>query len=286
VFVGMSILCGGTREERLEAAFTIMDADGSGHVSRRELEQFLVTVAPWHTSMSEIQMVGSAIMREADTNNSGLITFLEFIRWQGKDAVIAWLDNYLERITSTFSSGAPVVSTRLSSGLPWASLNTHDLLRVFASESWDGQLDVNEFGRVLQKLLGMDRSGGSALAGQLFPCFDRDGNGLLDFREVFVGMSILCGGTREERIEAAFTIMDADGSGHVSQSELMQFLVVVAPVHTSLQAIKAFTRMIMLVVDTNQSGQVSFVEFMRWQGKDTVVGWLDDYLETVSSNFV
>ena len=192
------------------------------------------------------------------------------MRWPGKDAVVAWLDQYLERITQAYGAGrrvSPVMRSSSpvapsSSGLPWAGLTTRDLLRVFASESWDGQLDVNEFGRVLQKLLGMDRASASALAGQLFPCFDRDGNGLLDFREVFIGMAILCGGTRQERLEAAFSIMDADGSGRVSRREVQQFLVSVAPWHTSMNEIQRLTSTIMREADTNDSGQITFLEVL------------------------
>ena len=177
--------------------------------------------------------------------------------------MVAWLDDYLARITDAYGAGSrsrSPVSRASPSGLPWASLTTRDLLRVFASESWDGQLDVNEFGRVLQKLLGMDRASGSALAGQLFPCFDRDGNGLLDFREVFIGMAILCGGTREERLEAAFSIMDADGSGRVSRSELKQFLTAVAPRRTSPAEIQIVCSTIMFEADTNHSGFLTFQE--------------------------
>ena len=154
------------------------------------------------------------------------------------------------------------INSTLSSVLTSVNFKSQQLLRVFASESWDGQLDVNEFGRVLQKLLGMDRASGSALAGQLFPCFDRDGNGLLDFREVFIGMAILCGGTREERLEAAFSIMDADGSGRVSRREVQQFLVSVAPWHTSAHEIQMLTSKIMTEADTNFSGQITFGEVL------------------------
>ena len=179
--------------------------------------------------------------------------------------MVAWLDDYLARITDAYGAGSrsrSPVSRASPSGLPWASLTTRDLLRVFASESWDGQLDVNEFGRVLQKLLGMDRASGSALAGQLFPCFDRDGNGLLDFREVFIGMAILCGGTREERLEAAFSIMDADGSGRVSRREVQQFLVSVAPWRTPLLEIQHLTSKIMAEADANNTGQLTFMEVL------------------------
>ena len=191
----------------------------------------------------------------------------QFWRWQGKDAVVAWLDDYLARITDAYGlrgrSASPVLRASASpTGLPWAALTTRELLRVFASESWAGQLDVNEFGRVLQKLLGMDRASASALAGQLFPCFDRDGNGLLDFREVFIGMAILCGGTRQERLEAAFSIMDADGSGRVSRREVQQFLVSVAPWHTSMNEIQRLTSTIMREADTNDSGQITFLEVL------------------------
>ena len=193
----------------------------------------------------------------------------QFIGWKDKDSVVAWLDDYLVRITDAFGIGRPSLpplspslrsNSPPSSGLPWAALTTRELLRVFASESWDGQLDVNEFGRVLQKLLGMDRASASALAGQLFPCFDRDGNGLLDFREVFIGMAILCGGTRQERLEAAFSIMDADGSGRVSRTELKQFLCAVAPRRTSMAEINMMLSIIMREADTNFSGFITFQE--------------------------
>ena len=179
--------------------------------------------------------------------------------------MVAWLDDYLARITDAYGlrgrSASPVLRASASpTGLPWAALTTRELLRVFASESWDGQLDVNEFGRVLQKLLGMDRASASALAGQLFPCFDRDGNGLLDFREVFIGMAILCGGTRQERLEAAFSIMDADGSGRVSRTELKQFLCAVAPRRTSMAEINMMLSIIMREADTNFSGFITFQE--------------------------
>ena len=98
---------------------------------------------------------------------------MQFLRWPGKDAVVGWLDQYCERVLQAYrgvSVSRPAVSpsTPSPSGLPWARLTTSDLLRIFRSESWDGQLDVNEFSRVLQRLLYLQtpklRGNGSQLS--------------------------------------------------------------------------------------------------------------------------
>ena len=65
--------------------------------------------------------------------------------------------------------------------------------------------------------LGLD---GRALGRRLFEAFDQDGNRQLDFREMFIGMSLLLSGSREERLESAFMMMDSNGSGRVSRDEM------------------------------------------------------------------
>ena len=102
--------------------------------------------------------------------------------------MVAWLDQYSERVLLAYRgetiSRPGALQSVAPSGLPWGALTTRELLRVFCSETWDGQLDVNEFGRMLQRLLGLNSVEGSRLSMKLFPGLDRDGNGLLDFREV------------------------------------------------------------------------------------------------------
>ena len=154
----------------------------------------------------------------------------QFIRWPGKSAIMGWLDKWQHRLLEAYRGGAssepsapvaapsaPVVDG--SCALPWANLTLGELIRVFTSETWDGQLDVSEFGRVLRRLLGIG-SGSERVAAQLFACFDRDKSGLLDFREVFVGMAMLCSDSREDKLRTVFQIIDGNGSGWISAHEL------------------------------------------------------------------
>ena len=59
------------------------------------------------------------------------------------------------------------------------------LQQAYRSEAWDGTLGVPEFGRLLEKL-GLDQRS----AGPLFGCFDRDGDGRLDYKEVERGVRV------------------------------------------------------------------------------------------------
>ena len=196
---------------------------------------------------------------------------VQFYRWEGKSAVLAWLEHYLERVLLAFNSVTLMPSTTQhskswartqirSDALPWASLTTCDLMSVYASQTWDGQLDVNEFARVLQRLLGLNSPEGSSLATRLFPALDRDASGLLDFQEVFIGMAMLCSDTEHDRLRSVFEIMDADNSGRISMSELQQFLVAIAPWMTTRSEIQAIAAQVMREADDNNSGYITFME--------------------------
>ena len=176
--------------------------------------------------------------------------------------MLVWLDNFLERVLQTYRSYVDVVAAEPDLAL--GRLTSRLLLRVYASQTWDGQLDVNEFASVLRKLLDLTIADASIIARRLFPAFDRDNSGLLDFQEVFIGMAMLCSDSPEDRIRTVFAIMDADGNGCISFSELEQFLVAVAPIYTSRAAVVQFAKMMMLVVDKNNSGHITFNEVSFW----------------------
>lgn len=58
----------------------------------------------------------------------------------------------------------------------------------------------------------------------LFDLFDVDRNGVVDFQELLSGLSILCGGTRDDKVLAAFELFDLNGDGFISQPEMEQYL--------------------------------------------------------------
>ncbi len=51
---------------------------------------------------------------------------------------------------------------------------------------------------------------------RLFAIFDRDGNGVVDSRELLAGLSIMSKGDGAERIRAAFDMFDENGDGVIS----------------------------------------------------------------------
>ena len=59
----------------------------------------------------------------------------------------------------------------------------------------------------------------------LYALFDANGDGTVGSGELASGLSVLCGGTREEKAAAAFALYDTDGDGVMSFAELESYLV-------------------------------------------------------------
>ena len=164
---------------------------------------------------------------------------------------------------------------------PWENVTTSDLMRVFREESWGGTLVLSEFEGVLTKL-GL---GGLGIERPLFGAFDQDGNGQLDLREMFVGLALLLSSSQEARLECAFMLLDANGSGMVSLDEVTLFLSTVAPRPANHHEASTLASKVMQEADTNYSGLISFEEFMAWPGKQTVLDSIDEYHIRVLSRF-
>jgi len=281
-FIGLSLLCSGNREERLECAFMMIDENGSGRVSKEEIEVFLRSIAPRSVSRYEIDSLTATIMREVDTDRSGLITFREFILWPGKQAILDWIDAYHSRVLSRWGDKPGVVRAAASSKYPWEGITTRELLSVFQSETWTDELTLMTFMRVLERL-GLD---GSTFGPRLFDAFDADGSDTLDFRELFIGMALLLSPSRQERLECVFLMMDKDGNGRVNREELELFLNFIAPPKSrTYHVIGAIAQRILKEADTNHSGSVTYHEFNQWDGKDRILGWVDEYHTSVLSRF-
>jgi hypothetical protein len=159
---------------------------------------------------------------------------------------------------------------------PYDNVRAADLLRVFQSEACtqEGNLSRTGFQRMMDKL-GLD---GETLGRRLFDAFDRGGHGELDFRETFLGMSLLLSGSYEERLECAFMMIsvDADGSGKVSKDELDAFLRCLAPATVKWYAVRALAADIMAEA-SGKTGWLTVRQFMGWEGKRAILEWIQQY---------
>jgi Ca2+-binding EF-hand superfamily protein len=75
---------------------------------------------------------------------------------------------------------------------------------------------------VFEKCLGPLGVEKNLITDRIFSFFDQDGDGRIDFSELVSGLSILCKGTREEKMYFAFRGYDIDGDGRISRDELRQ----------------------------------------------------------------
>ena len=61
-----------------------------------------------------------------------------------------------------------------------------------------------------------------AVVRHLFETFDADGNGVIDLAELSSGLSVLCGGSRDDKVRAAFSLYDSNGDGFISLAEMIR----------------------------------------------------------------
>ena len=112
------------------------------------------------------------------------------------------------------------------------SYSVEDVFEAFAEAADDeGLLSRQAFNSVFRKLI---KAGGAiadadkprieGVVDRLFETFDADGNGVVDFSELASGLSVLCGGSREDKVEAAFALYDLDGDGTISLDEMTTYL--------------------------------------------------------------
>lgn len=66
------------------------------------------------------------------------------------------------------------------------------------------------FADVLSDLGPVERNEAIVAVDRLFDAFDEDGNGVVDTREFFAGVAVLCGGDGEDRTRMAFQLYDTE----------------------------------------------------------------------------
>ena len=223
---GLSVLCGGPRDDKVQAAFSLFDVNGDGFITKEEMRTYLTSVfRVLYETQPDIrdrigvgpEELGNATAEQAfadaDLNHDGKISYAEFQKW------------YVAGGSKVDEMVPDDISLELVREL--TNLHEYDVMEVFdmfaAHADDDGLISRRAFYSCFQQLV--EQTGDpqhhkaeklSVLLGRLFAIFDQDGSGSIDFAELASGMSVLCGGSREAKVKAAFALYDVNGDGFIS----------------------------------------------------------------------
>ena len=307
---GLSVLVGGERDAKIRAAFDMYDYNKDGYISLSEFERYLVSVftvlresnpsvfEQENTTPSELAGATAAqCFAEADLNNDGSIDFEEFKRWYSKPSGYRDGISAMETVGTALGLGAGATDTmkdaRVITGLD--SYQPEYVFEEFAQQAPNGTLDRSAFVACFHNLMlsaGRDPTTNKAkfVLDQLFDAFDVNQDGVVDFPELTSGLTVLCSGSRDDKVRAAFDLYDYNGDGYITMDEITRYLTAVFRVlyktskstRDSLEvspeelgevtAAQCFAE-----ADLDQDGRISYEEFRQWYSQPS------EMLETVNA---
>ncbi|KDO22666.1 hypothetical protein SPRG_10981 [Saprolegnia parasitica CBS 223.65] len=284
ITAGLTLLCGGARKEKIQAAFALYDYNHDGYISLLEMTRYLSAVfrvlyetdptlaEKMQVTADELaQVTAEQAFLDADRNHDGKLSLDEFETWYTQS-------NGLPNIKPNKISLPSLAQVRHLTNLH--AFPPSQVVECFRRAAHDatGQLTLQDFTSVLQSFATGDAASVDAVATRLFAIFDTDGNGVVDFNELGAGLSVLCGGTQEDKVRAAFALYDANHDGTISKAEMALYLTSVFKVLYEsspetqarlagvspdelgeVTADQAFEE-----ADLNHDGSLSFDEFRKW----------------------
>lgn len=96
---------------------------------------------------------------------------------------------------------------------------SHDEIKAYYKEfrkkSETGLMTVDDFKKLFSSIF--PNGDPSEFAEHTFRVFDQNNDGVLDFREVIVSMSLMKSGDVNDRLKWAFNMYDIDGNGYITR---------------------------------------------------------------------
>jgi Ca2+-binding EF-hand superfamily protein len=310
---GLSILCGDGEAEKVAAAFQLFDTDGDGFITQQEMTAYLTSVyrivftaspvtaaamsAAHLTPESLAQETAAAAVSEADSDGDGRLSLPEFSRWYaGNAALMSPSAPPAPTPAHAASTGSQPTSTQqawpsyeeVRQTLRLHAFTPRETVRIFRDYAVDGHLSLSQFQRASSVLIrlggGRVTSDTEGFVAGLFQAFDRDGNGVVDLRELGAGLSVFCVGEADEKLRVAWHLFDEDGDGFVSFEELQRYLSAVFRVALEApepsgdrlaprlrssgispdELATVTARLAFETCDLNRDGVLSFEEWAKW----------------------
>eukprot|EP00743_Colponemidia_sp_Colp-15_P000495 GILK01000559.1.p1 GENE.GILK01000559.1~~GILK01000559.1.p1 ORF type:complete len:734 (-),score=141.90 GILK01000559.1:152-2353(-) len=299
---GLSLLCGGSLDDKITNAFALFDLNGDGYISLEEMKTYLASIfrVLFEVSPETAQAVGASstvladataqeCFAQADKDGDGRISFEEFKKWYSSPLMqhLQSMSSDIDLISAQAARPArkvsikdsltPLEELRQRSGL--AAVNALDAVAHLTSVATNGSLDRQSFARAVISLLQKNKvkAADPKTIAHVFDIFDKDRNGVVDMDEMLSGLTMMCGGTEQDKVRAAFALFDMNGDGYISLEEMTKYMASVFRVMYdakpslkeelgvsaedlgSVTAAQCFR-----LVDKNADGKVSFEEFTHW----------------------
>jgi len=165
------------------------------------------------------------------------------------------------------------------------AFEAHEVFEIFTEMAPSTSLTFSDFLKCFNRLIRLggghsnqdDERAAESVISRLFEIFDEDGNGVVDARELASGLSILCSGSRDEKVRSAFSLFDYNGDGYISLEEMTRYLTSVFRVlyesspetkdamDVSAEELGRVTAEQAFVdCDLNHDGRLSLEEFKLW----------------------
>ncbi|RHY96115.1 hypothetical protein DYB35_005305 [Aphanomyces astaci] len=289
---GLSLLCAGSQEEKIHAAFTLYDVNKDSFISHPELVSYLTAVfrviyafgsdLPLLPPMELADATAADAFARFDSNHDGQLSLAEFTAWYQTTTPTP----NLSHATQPFDLACLRDVRRVTRLGQYAVADIFSFFQASATDGANNHLTKAQFFRCFNKLLSKVDEDTSrpppqqlkATLDQLFIVFDSDGNGVVDTKELAAGLSLLCGGTHQDKVQAAFSLYDTNGDGFISRDEMVAYLTSVFKVllqtSPALQAqlhhvapsqlAVATTSQAFATCDVNHDDKLSIEEFTAW----------------------
>ncbi|KAM8750577.1 guanylyl cyclase inhibitory protein [Acanthopagrus schlegelii] len=157
----------------------------------------------------------------------------------------------------------------------------YEWFRKFINECPSGLITLHEFQRHFCN--GTVGSESAEYAEQIFRTLDSNGDGVVDFREYVMAISMLIDGSAVEKLQWSFRLYDKDSDGAITREEMLEIMQAVYKMSVAAALTKAnsltaeeCTNRIFVRLDKDNNAIISLEEFIEGALDDD---WIREMLE-------
>lgn len=312
------VVCGGTPETKSEATFMLYDINNDGLISFDELLEHQISVfkilhkvrpeaidKTGETPESLARVTVESIFNEADADGDGVLSLAEFQAWvkgesisdiakEEKKAHVDEIKSKKEKLyqqikairksLTSEDTAQELMKLKISTGL--GDVHVTDALKYFREHSTTGFLTRKQFSNILLNLICKytdyrpQTDVFNNAVNQLYVNFDRDGNGVVDFSELFCGLSMLCAGNAGDKLKGACDSYDESSDGKMQVEEVVKYFTSVFSVLLGAEAkslispehlAKVTAKELFKMYEIEEDGEISYEDLKDWFDRNRVL---------------